>query len=83
MKEKVDFSPQKYTALFLSFFYLLFSPVVCGQVPQGIPKGSGPIDFSSTANVVIYIVLPIIVLIAFIFWRISVRKRRKEEEEKF
>lgn len=72
---------QKQTFLLLSFFYILFSPVVIGQVPQGIPKGNGPIDFSSTANVIIYIVLPAIVLIGFIFWRVAIKKRRREEEE--
>src|SRR5690606_35384083 len=83
MKETVDFCPKKYTALLSSFFYLLFSPVVCGQVPQGVPKGTGPIDFSSTTNIIIYIVLPAIVLVAFIFWRVAIKKRRKENEEDF
>lgn len=69
------------SALLILFMYVFFSPVVCGQVPQGIPKGNGPIDFSSPANIIIYIVLPIIVLIAFFFWRSSF-KRRKNENDK-
>lgn len=73
---------QKRTFLLISFFYVLFSPVVIGQVPQGIPKGSGPIDLSSTSNIVIYVVLPIIVIAAIILWRIAIKKRKKEEEER-
>ena len=68
-------------AVLIFFLYVFFSPVVCGQVPQGIPKGNGPVDFSSTSNIIIYIVLPIIVLIAFFFYRASVKRRKKENEE--
>lgn len=68
-------------ALFVLFFYIFFSPVVCAQVPQGIPKDMGPVDFSSTSNIIIYIVLPIVVLIAFFFWRAAVKRRKKENEE--
>ena len=81
MKTPSISSFQKQIFLLLSFFYTLFSPVVIGQVPQGIPKDNGPIDFSSTANIVIYIVLPVIVLVVFVFWRISIRKKRKEEDK--
>jgi F0F1-type ATP synthase membrane subunit a len=69
------------SALLILFLYVFFSPVVCGQIPQGIPKEMGPVDFSSTSNIIIYIVLPIIVLIAFFFWRASVKRRKKENEE--
>lgn len=81
MKPLAISSFQKLTFLIVSFFYTLFSPSVIGQVPQGIPKDNGPIDFSSTANIIIYIVLPIVVVVVFIVWRMAVKKRRKNEEE--
>lgn len=81
MKPFAISSFQKLTFLLVSFFYSLFSPSVIGQVPQGIPKDNGPIDFSSTSNVVIYILLPLVVLIGFVIWKIAVKRRRKNEEE--
>jgi len=81
MKPFVISSFQKLTLLLVSFFYTLFSPSVIGQVPQGIPKDNGPINFNSTSNVIIYIVLPLVVVAVFIVWRIAVKRRRKNEEE--
>jgi len=73
--------PQKIAALWMFFGHLFFSPVVCGQIPQGVPKGTGPIDFNSTANVVIYIVLPAVVLIAFFVWRAAARRKKEKDGE--
>lgn len=72
---------QKLTFLLVSFFYTLFSPSVIGQVPQGIPKDNGPIDFSSTSNLIVYIVLPLVAVAIYVFWRMANKKKRKEEEE--
>lgn len=80
MKAFAISSFQKLTFLLVSFFYTLFSPSVIGQVPQGIPKDNGPIDFSSTSNIIIYIVLPLVTVAIFIFWRMANKKKRKEEE---
>lgn len=80
MKPLAISSFQKLTFLLVSFFYTLFSPSVIGQVPQGIPKDNGPIDFSSTSNIVVYIVLPLVAVAIFIFWRKANKKKRKEEE---
>jgi heme/copper-type cytochrome/quinol oxidase subunit 2 len=60
--------------------YIFFSPQVCAQIPQGIPKDMGPINFNSTADIVIYIVLPVIVLIGFFIWRMAIKRRNKERE---
>ena len=81
MKPLAISSFQKLTFLVVSFFYTLFSPSVIGQVPQGIPKNNGPIDFSSTSNIVVYIVLPILVVLIFVFWRMATKKKRQEEED--
>lgn len=81
MKPLAISSFQKLTFLVVSFFYTLFTPSVIGQVPQGIPKDNGPIDLSSTSNVVIYIVLPLMVVVLFVIWRVAVKRRRKNEEE--
>lgn len=80
MKTPSITSSNKYPLLVLAFFYIFFSPRVCAQVPQGIPKETGPIDFSSPANVVIYIVLPIIIIIGIFIWRAAVKRRKKENE---
>ncbi|HLT07635.1 MAG TPA: hypothetical protein VK014_08920 [Cyclobacteriaceae bacterium] len=80
MKALTISSFQKLTFLLVSFFYILFSPSVIGQVPQGIPKDNGPIDFSSTSNVIIYVVVPVVLIIAFIFWRLYNRKNEREED---
>lgn len=57
----------------------LFMAVVYGQKPSVAPKGDyGPIDFTQTENIIIYIVLPIIVLILYFIWR---SKKRKGELE--
>ncbi len=51
------------------------------QMQPDIPKPRGPVDLSDPVNVIIFIVLPIIVIIGFLFWRSAVKKKKKEEEE--
>jgi uncharacterized BrkB/YihY/UPF0761 family membrane protein len=80
MKPLAISSFQKLTFLLVSFFYTLFSPSVIGQVPQGIPKDNGPIDLSSTSNIIVYVVLPLVVVAIFVIWRIANRRKRREEE---
>ncbi|WKZ60639.1 MAG: hypothetical protein QY309_03985 [Cyclobacteriaceae bacterium] len=45
------------------------------QIPQDIPNQSTPIDLTSTTDIILYIVLPIIMIAAYIYWR---RKKRSE-----
>lgn len=45
--------------------------VISFQVAEGIPKPSDndPIDFSDINNVIIFIVVPIVLVIFYYFWR--------------
>lgn len=45
------------------------------QIPQDIPNQSTPIDLTSATDIILYIVLPIIMITAYIYWR---RKKRSE-----
>ncbi|WP_199856440.1 hypothetical protein [Lunatibacter salilacus] len=49
-----------------------------GQKQPGIPRPRGPVDLSETANVVMFIILPALVVIGYFFWRSAMKKRREE-----
>jgi len=46
------------------------------QIPQGIPNQSQPIDLSSTTEVILYIVLPVLMIIVYLIWR---KKRNNKQ----
>jgi hypothetical protein len=48
---------------------------VHAQIPQDIPHQSEPVDFSSPLNVVLYIVLPILMVTVYLYWRRSKKNR--------
>lgn len=53
--------------------------LVFGQRPSSVPYDSEPVGFfDSTANVIIYIVLPLLIVLIYILWR---RKIKKEEQD--
>lgn len=62
----------------LNSIYLSFQ-----QVPQKVPDGlpteadNTPIDFSNPFDVITFIVLPIVIVVFYIFWR---RKRKRDQE---
>jgi hypothetical protein len=39
------------------------------QIPQDIPNQSTPIDLTSPTDVMLYIILPILMIILYLFWR--------------
>ncbi len=57
------------------FTFLLFvTAVAMAQVPSGIPSGTPePLELTLT-NIIVFIVLPVIIVILYIYWR---RKKRK------
>lgn len=59
----------------LCFATALFVPA---QIPQDIPHQTEPVDFSSTRNIVIYIGLPILFVVAYILLRKWARKQREQ-----
>jgi hypothetical protein len=69
------------TASSFLFAFLLIPCISYSQVQQGIPKPTGPIDFSKTSNVIIFVVIPAVILIVFLIYRkriIKVKQDRKE-----
>ena len=48
------------------------------QKQPGIPKPRGPVDLSETANIVMFIILPALVIIGYFFWRSAMKKRREK-----
>ena len=57
------------------FTFLLFvSAMVMAQAPSGIPSGQPePLELNLT-NIIVFIVLPVIILILYIYWRRNKRK---------
>ncbi len=58
----------------LSRLYLLLL-----QLPIGTrnPDDNSPIDLTSTFDIVVYIILPVLMIIFYILWR---RKKRKDKD---
>ncbi|MAZ26275.1 MAG: adenylosuccinate synthetase [Cytophagaceae bacterium] len=50
------------------------------QVSQDVPNNSNnsPIDLSNPADLVIYIILPIVAIVLYIIWR--KRKKRRDDQ---
>lgn len=54
---------------------LLFSAIAIAQKPTDVPKPSEePIDLTNPADIIIYIILPLCVIMLLFIWR---KKRRK------
>jgi len=75
---------KRYISTTTSFlFAFLFIPCISySQVPRGIPKPTGPIDFSKTSNVVIFVVIPAVILIVFLIYRKRIKKVKQEKKER-
>lgn len=54
---------------------LLLHFTVFSQIPQDIPNRSKPTDFTDPLNIVLYIVLPVVMVAAYLYWR----KRRNNQ----
>ena len=53
--------------------------LLLGQRPTSVPYDTEPVGFfDSAANVIIYIVLPLLIVLIYILWR---RKIKKEEQD--
>ena len=60
----------------------LFSLKSFGQIPTEVPHpdNNTPVDFSNPADIIIYIVLPVIVIILYFVWRRNARRREDEND---
>ncbi len=57
------------------FLLLLFVSVLAkAQAPSGIPTGKPEPFELNLANIIVFIVLPVLIVILYIYWR---RKKRK------
>ncbi|MBX2965805.1 MAG: hypothetical protein KF845_06645 [Cyclobacteriaceae bacterium] len=51
----------------------LFNTVLV-QIPQGIPNQSTPIDLTSTTDILLYIVAPVVMIVLYVIWRKNKKK---------
>lgn len=70
--------PVRAFATVLIFLGALLTQQTYGQKNPDIPRPRGPVDLSDTANLVMFIILPVLVIIGFFFWRNAVKKRKEE-----
>jgi glucan phosphoethanolaminetransferase (alkaline phosphatase superfamily) len=65
-----------------TFITLLFSVATFAQNQPDIPQPRGPIDFSELNNIIIFIVIPAIIIIAFLIFRKRIFKVKEEQQER-
>lgn len=64
---------------FLFFAFYIASMAVYGQKPTEVPKPSEkPIDVTNPADIIIYIVLPLCVILLFFVWREKQKKNKRK-----
>ncbi|EPR70824.1 hypothetical protein [Cyclobacterium qasimii] len=75
-KKHSDFRPQLKPSIWVSLLLMAIVPHgLMAQIQEGLPKPSDPIDLSDTSDLVIFIILPILVFILYLFWRKAIKKR--------
>ncbi|EKB48841.1 hypothetical protein [Cecembia lonarensis] len=67
--------------LFSIFGFFMGNPIAAQQ-QRNIPRPSEPLDLSSTSNLLIFIVIPVIILILYFVFRKRIQKVRQEWIEK-
>lgn len=64
-----------------AIIFLLQSIMLFAQRPTHVPSQSGPVKFfESPANIVFFIVLPILIVFFYAMWRRWVRKNQEEND---
>lgn len=58
---------------------LLFISNFTAQIPTGTPRTDEPVRLNTTADIIIYLVLPLIVIILAIFWWFFYKKPKNEK----
>jgi heme/copper-type cytochrome/quinol oxidase subunit 2 len=69
--------------LLTAIFFTIFSAAALGQLPTHSPSPEAkPVDFlGSTANIVLYVVIPIVVVVLFIIWRRRATKHNPDKDQ--
>lgn len=63
----------------LAFLFLVVGLRIYAQSPTHVPKPDrSPVDFSQLANIVLFIILPLLIVVFYFMWR---NKKRKDETE--
>ncbi|AGA78408.1 hypothetical protein Echvi_2157 [Echinicola vietnamensis DSM 17526] len=52
-----------------------------GQIPTGTPRTDEPVRLNTTADIIIYLVLPLTVIVLGIFWWFFYKKPKNEREK--
>ncbi len=62
------------------FTFGLIGALAHAQIPTEVPKpqDNPPVDFSDPANMILFIILPLIVILLFFIWRSKQRKDKVE-----
>ncbi len=68
MKIPPSFSFLKQLSTVIAAFFLTFATLTA-QVPQNIPSENTDLDWSSWANWLMFVILPLAMLFFFIFWK--------------
>ena len=68
---------------FATIIFLLQAFAVFAQRPTHVPGPGEPVRFfESPANIVMYIVLPVLIVFFYVLWRRWLRKNQNENEGK-
>ena len=83
-KKSHRFIGQALRWLILTIVFLFSLSAARAQIPEGVPHpdDNTPIDFSSWPDIIIYIILPAVLVIGYIFLVNYRRRKRREEERK-
>lgn len=74
------FSKHFATVSFFIFAFFFLPALSFAQNQPNIPKPRGPIDFSQTSNIVIFVIIPAIIIIAFLIFRKRIWKVKQEKK---
>lgn len=72
----------KFKLHILYILFALFSLKSLGQIPTEVPHpdNNTPVDFSNPADIIIYVILPVIVIILYFVWRKKAKRKDDEGE---
>ncbi len=69
--------------LFALAFIMLNSIALYAQRPTHVPGPQGPVRFfESPANIIMYIVLPLAIIVFYVMWQKWLRKNQRDKEGK-
>ncbi|MCC5916688.1 MAG: hypothetical protein JJU02_05110 [Cryomorphaceae bacterium] len=68
--------------IFFLFVFGLFQSIIFAQSQDLVTMDDVPVDFSNPWNIVLYIVMPLLLVIFYIYWNKQQRKAREEASKK-